>query len=148
MASRQSDDQRMAPGPEAEDALLREARRLLPALPEQEPRPGFAQRVAARAAEAQGRSWLSALLSAPAFRWTLSGAALAGALAVIVLARAPAVPTPAGDELAQSLPAGPDLQLAQRLELYEDLSVVQDQEALEDIDVVSVLHELQPEGKP
>jgi hypothetical protein len=150
MASQQSDDASAAPGVTPEDeALLREARRLLPALAPQVPRPGFAQRVAARAAEAQRQSWLTALLQAPAFRWSMSGAAVAGALALIVVARSPEpVVRPGGEVIAQELPAGPELALAQRLDLYEDLSVVQDQEALEDLDVVSVLHELQPEGKP
>ena len=147
MASLQSDNQ----GTTAEDeALLREARRLLPAAEQQDPRPGFAQRVAARAAEAQGRSWLTSLLTAPAFRWTMSGAAVAGALALFVVVRGPVqvAKAPAGEVIAQDLPAGPELLLAQRLDLYEDLSVVQEQEALEDLDVVEVLHELQPEGKP
>jgi hypothetical protein len=155
MASLQSDNQSAVPGGPAEDeALLREARRLLPAVPQQDPRPGFAQRVAARAAEAQERSWLATLFAAPAFRWSMSGAAVAGALAVAVVTQVvarspgPVVPAPAGEVIAQELPAGPELALAQRLDLYEDLSVVQEQEALEELDVVSVLHELQPEGKP
>lgn len=151
MASLQSDNQRGNPGETAGDeALLREARRLLPALPEQDPRPGFAQRVAARAAEAQGKSWLGSLLTAPAFRWTLSSAAVAGVLAIVAVtqARSPEQVRPGGEVIAQELAAGPELALAQRLDLYEDLSVVQEQEALEELDVVSVLHELQPEGKP
>jgi anti-sigma-K factor RskA len=156
MASRQSDNQSGAAERGAlpdDEALLREARRLLPALSEQEPRPGFAQRVAARAAEEQAAaatSWLPSWLGGGALRWTLAGAAVASALALIVVARSPAPvsPGPAGDLVAQLDATGPELQLAQRLDLYEDLSVVQDQEALEDMDVVSVLHELQPEGKP
>jgi hypothetical protein len=76
--------------------------------------------------------------------------AAAGALALVLVARGPApvAQLPAGDLVAQADFTGPELLLAQRLDLYEDLSVVQDQEALEDMDVVSVLHELQPEGKP
>ena len=105
--------------------------------------------MAARAAEAQGRSWLTTVLAAPAFRWTMSGAAVAGALALIVVARGPVQQAkPGGEVLAQEVPAGAELALAQRLDLYEDLTVVQDQDALEDLDVVSVLHELQTEGKP
>ena len=149
MASLQSDNQRGTPGAAEDEALLREALCLLPAVPQQEPRPGFAQRVAARAAEAQGRSWLTTLLAEPAFRWPMSGAAVAGALALIVVARGPVQQAmPGGEVLAQEVPAGPELALAQRLDLYEDLTVVQDQDALEDLDVVSVLHELQTEGKP
>ena len=151
MASLQSDNQRTPPVDAADDeVLLRDARRLLPAVPRQDPRPGFAQRVAARAADEQGKSWLTSLFAAQAFRWTMSGAAVAGALALIVVAQAPGpvAPAPAGELSAQQLPAGPELAMAQRLDLYEDLSVVQDQDALEDLDVVSVLHELQPEGKP
>ena len=136
-----------------ETELLRQARALLPALPESEPRPGFAQRVAARAMDEQPRP-----VGAPWWRWAFGGVALAGGAAAFLLMVAPAAPGPAGGELLAQLTAQSrgEFLLAQRLDLYEDLGVVQDQEALEDIDVVSVLHELQspggeaarPEGKP
>ena len=146
------DDLQSKRDPDGDDeALLRDARRLLPALPEQEPRPGFAQRVAARAAEQQGHSWLASFLSAPAFRWAASGAVLAGAAALFVVARTPGpvLARPPIDAMAMNeLAAGPDLLLAQRLDLYEDMTVIQNQDALEDLDVVSVLHTLKPEGTP
>jgi len=128
-----------------EAELLAQARALLPPLPESEPRPGFAHRVAARAAEVRPQS-----LGAPWWRWAFGGGALAAAgAAALVLALAPRAPSPApGGEPVAQLAAGPELALALRLDLLEDLPVLQEQEALEDLEVVSLLHELQPEGKP
>jgi hypothetical protein len=114
-----------------EEALLREARQVVPPLPAFEPRAGFAASVALAARDQRigdrfGVRWL---------RWAAGGLAVAGVAAgALVMAR----PHPAPSELL----------LAQRLDLYEDMAVLQHQEALEDLDVVSVLHELQPEGKP
>ena len=125
-----------------ETELLRQARVLLPALPESEPRPGFAQRVAARAMDDRPQP-----LGAPWWRWAFGGAALASGAAALLLVSVPRVPAPgAGDPIELAALSGPELQLAQRLELYEDLQIVQDQEALEDMDVVSVLQELQGAG--
>ena len=127
-----------------EEGLLRQARALLPALPESEPRPGFAQRVAARAMDERPRPW-----GAPWWRWVFGGAALAGGAAAFLLVLAPREPAAGTGSVVQvAAPAEPELLLAQRLDLYEDLAVVQDQEALEELDVVSVLHELSPGGEP
>jgi anti-sigma-K factor RskA len=112
-----------------EDELLREARAVLPPLPEREPRAGFAAMVALNARDRRRpfASWL---------RWSFGGLAVAGAAAVALAVAMP----PAHRE--------DDVVLAQRLELFEDLSVVQNQQALEDLDVVEVLHTLQPEARP
>ena len=126
MLSDQGDDQ-IAGMDDA--ALLREAREVVPPLPAFEPRAGFAASVAlaARDQRLAGPSrWL---------RWAFGGVAVAGVAAGALM-------------LARPAPRPGELLLAQRLELYEDLPVLQHQEALEDLDVVSVLHELQPEGKP
>jgi anti-sigma factor RsiW len=111
--------------------LLQEARSAFAAIPQSEPRPGFAVRVAARAAELHVHP-----TGAPWWRWAFAGMATAAAVAAVVLVTRPA-PVP-----------GEDLLVAQRLELFEDLSVVQNQDALRDIDVVAQLHTLEPEGKP
>ena len=109
-----------------EATLLREARTVLPPLPAFEPRVGFAASVALAARSPRRFGWL---------RWAAGGLAVAGiAAGALRLARPP--------------PAPSELLLAQRLDLYEDMAVLQHQEALEDFEVVSVLHELQPEGKP
>lgn len=114
-----------------DEALLREARQVVPPLPAFEPRVGFAASVALAARDQRA----SAGLGAHWLRWAFGGLAVAGVAAgALVMAR----PHPAPGELL----------LAQRLDLYEDMAVLQHQEALEDLDVVSVLHELQPEGKP
>lgn len=112
-----------------EDELLREARILMPPLPDHEPRAGFAAMVALNARDRRRpfAAWL---------RWSFAGLAAAGAAA---LALAVAMPPPHHEE---------DVVLAQRLDLFEDLSVVQNQQALEDLDVVEVLHTLQPEARP
>lgn len=107
--------------------LLREAREVVPPLPPFEPRAGFAASVA-----------LAARDQRPGFhglRWIFGGVAVAGVAAAALL-------------IARPQPRPSELLLAQRLDLYEDLGVLQHQEALQDLDVVSVLHELQPEGKP
>jgi hypothetical protein len=139
MAS-QHDDRQDALGlpgtPAGDEAALREARRLMGEALAMDPRPGFAQKVALRALEQRRPfSWL------PALRWAVPGLAVAGALAVVLVARTPGA-GPKGEVVASND------ELAQRLDLYEDLSVVQNREALEEFEVVSVLHELQPEGKP
>ena len=98
-----------------------------------EPRPGFAVRVAARAAELHVRP-----VGAPWWRWAFGGAVAAAVVAAGVALVAPRRAPAPGEELL----------LAQRLELFEDLSVVQNQDALRDLDVVAQLHTLAPEGKP
>jgi hypothetical protein len=113
-----------------EDALLREARGIMPPLASREPRIGFAAMVALNARDRRFPKFAGWL------RWSFGGLALAGAAAV---ALALAMPPPHHEE---------DVVLAQRLELLEDLSVVQNQQALEDLEVVEVLHTLQPEGRP
>ena len=117
----------MSDDPMDDEVLLREARQVMPALSAVEPRAGFAASVALAARDQRlgsGFRWL---------RWAAGGLAVAGVAGALVLAR----PRPP-----------PEMMLAQRLDLYEDMGVVQHQESLEDLDVVSVLHELQPEGKP
>jgi anti-sigma factor RsiW len=112
--------------------LLREGLQVMPALPAPEPRPGFAGRVAAQAAELHPRP-----VGAPWWRWAFGGGlAAAGLAAALVVAMRPNSVIPRDDVL-----------VAQRLDLYDDLNVVQNQDALEDLDVVEVLHVLQ-EGKP
>jgi anti-sigma factor RsiW len=106
--------------------LLLSARALLLPVPEMEPRPGFAARVALNARDLR-RSPFDRWL-----RWTAGGLATAAAAAVLV-AVLPGPRQPGGDEL----------KLAQRLDLYEDLAVLQNQQALEDLEVVSVLHTLE-----
>lgn len=114
-----------------EQALLREARELLRPLPPEEPRAGFAARVAL-AARDERRPLLGWL------RWSLGGVALASAATLsVVLAIPRSAPVSHGEEVL----------LAQRLELYEDMDVLQHQEALEDLDVVEALQTLQ-EAKP
>ena len=136
-AERAQTDEHLRGCKECADELsaLRGAAALMPPLPPNEPRVGFAARVALAARD--GR------LSSPwwRLRWAAGGLAVAGvAAAVLVLAR------PQGRSGAGS--TSDELVLAQKLDLYEDLSVIQNQEALEDLDVVEVLHTLQPEGKP
>jgi anti-sigma factor RsiW len=97
-----------------------------------EPRPGFASRVAARAAELRVRP-----VGAPWWRWAFGGAVAAAIVAAVVVVARPRGAVP-----------GEEVLLAHRLELFEDLSVVQNQDALRDLDVVAVLHTLGPEGKP
>ncbi len=114
-----------------DEALLREARKVVPPLPDFEPRAGFAASVALAARDQR----LGAGFSFLPLRWAFGGLAMAGVAAgALVLLRPHQPPS--------------ELLLAQRLDLYQDLAVLQHQEALEDFDVVSVLHELQPEGKP
>ncbi|HYV65761.1 MAG TPA: hypothetical protein VE964_05935 [Myxococcales bacterium] len=115
-----------------EAELLRDARSIVAPLPPAEARPGFAGRVAARAAELRPRP-----LGAPWWRWAFGGGLAAAAAAAAVLIARPA-PRPYGEELL----------VAQRLELFEDLNVVQNQDALQDLEVVAVLHTLTPTGKP
>jgi anti-sigma factor RsiW len=117
-----------------EHDLLASARASIAPLPAEEPRPWFAARVAARAAELRPRP-----VGAPWWRWAFAGGA-AGAVALAILL----VPRIAGRDGAPR----EDLMVAQRLDLYEDLNVVQNQDALEELDLVEVLHTLQPEGKP
>jgi hypothetical protein len=115
--------------PMDDEVLLREARQVMPALPAVEPRAGFAASVALAARDQRlgsGVHWL---------RWAAGGLAVAGVAGGALF-------------LAQPRPRPAEMMLAQRLDLYEDMGVLQHQEALEDLDVVSVLHELQPEGKP
>jgi anti-sigma factor RsiW len=114
--------------------LLDEGRAIAPPVAV-EPRPWFAGRVAARAAELKPRP-----VGHPWWKWAFGGgAAVAAALAVAVVVQHGGGP----DELPRE-----DVLVAQRLDLYEDLNVVQNEEALEDLDVVEVLHTLQPEGMP
>lgn len=111
-----------------EQALLREARALMPALEPVEPRAGFAARVALAARDERRPlfAWM---------RWSVGGLAVACTAAVALVALAPrGAPAPSHGE---------ELVLAQRLDLFEDLDVVQHQEALEDLEVVSVLHTLE-----
>jgi anti-sigma-K factor RskA len=113
--------------------VMSEATSIVPPLGRVEPRPGFAVRVAALAAERRPRP-----IGAPWWRWAFGGGLAAAAAAVAVLVIAPATRKTPPD----------DVTLAQRLELFEDLNVVQNQDALKDLDVVAVLHTLEPEGKP
>jgi hypothetical protein len=138
-------------GPElpSEAELLREARALLPPV-DAEPRPGFAARVAARAAEQNPRRSLGATWR----RWALGGGAvLAGAAALVIAAlpharpQAPALVAENDPHALLRAPGG-ELAMAQRLDLYENLTLVQNEDALEEMDVVAVLHELKPEAKP
>lgn len=114
--------------------LLQQAAAIVPRLPEADPPPGFALRVAARAGEVRPHP-----IGAPWWRWAFGGglAVTAAAAAALLVAR------PA------TRPPTEELLVAQRLDLFEDLSVVQNQDALRDLDVVAVLHTLGPEeGKP
>ena len=120
---------------EERDAL-RAGRSLLGALPDSEPRPGFAARVALHAADAHARPF-----GAPWWRWAFGGVAGATAAAALVLAVLP--------RNGPADPVNPELLLAQRLDLYEDISVMQNREALENLDVVEELDKLGPEvGTP
>jgi anti-sigma factor RsiW len=110
--------------------LLREGQALLPPLPEAEPRPGFAARVALVAADRRNRP-----LAAPLWRWAFGGMAAAAVAAAVLLAVRPQGAGEAG--------RGQELLLA-RLELYEDLSVMQNREALENLDVVEQLDQVSP----
>jgi hypothetical protein len=119
--------ERKIPG---EDEMVREARALMPALPDREVRVGFAARVAleARDRRTSFAGWL---------RWSLGGLALAGTAAAALFV---AVPAPRHDN---------ELAMAEQLGLFEDLAVVQNQQALEDLEVVEVLHTLPPpEARP
>ena len=116
-----------------ERELLQEAAPLLSPTRDEEPRPGFAVRVAAQAMELRVRP-----VGAPWWRWAFGGAVAAAAVAAMAVIVVP----------RHAPPPGEDILVAQRLELFEDLSVVQNQEALRDIDVVAQLHTLAPEGKP
>ena len=104
--------------------------------PAEDPRPWFATKVAARAAEIRPRP-----VGAPWWRVAFGGGLLAGAMAAVALIVVP---------LVQRSQPGPrdEMILAQRLDLFEDFGIVQNQEALEDFEVVEVLHTLQPEGRP
>jgi anti-sigma factor RsiW len=121
---------------EEERRLLEESRAVLRPLEAGEPRPWFATKVAARAAEIRPRP-----LGAPWWRLAFGGGLLAGAAAALALLVGPVLrgPRPAPRD---------EMMLAQRLDLFEDLGIVQNQEALEDFEVVEVLHTLQPEGRP
>lgn len=128
--------------------LLRGARALLPLQAPFEPRPGFAARVAANAAEEHvrpvGAAWM---------RWVFgSGVALAGAAALMVWvvpqlgstgAGGPQVAQGDGVEATAILAMNGDFAVAQRLELLEDLPVLQNQEALEDLDTIRDLQLLE-----
>ena len=112
--------------------LLQAGTSIVAPLPVAEPRPGFAGRVAARAAGLHPRP-----VGAPWWRWAFGGGlAVAAAAAALFIAR----PGPRAN--------GEELLVAQRLELFEDLNVVQNQDALRDLEVVAVLHTLSPTGKP
>jgi hypothetical protein len=132
----------------SEAELLQQARALLPPLGS-EPRPGFAGRVAARAAERQAQRGF------PWLRWALPTAALAGVAALaLVVARphaqqGPGAELASGDRVEQILQAQPvELAMAERLELYQQLTLVQNEDALEDIDVVARLDQLKPGATP
>ena len=113
--------------------LLQQAAAIVPRLPEADPRPGFAGRVAARAGDLRPRP-----IGAPWWRWAFGGGLAVAAAAAALLVARPA-----------TRPPTEELLVAQRLDLFEDLSVVQNQDALRDLDVVAVLHTLGPEeGKP
>jgi anti-sigma factor RsiW len=112
--------------------LLQAARALVPALPEREPRAGFAASVALAARDGRVSPFAQWL------RWSLGGLAVAGAAALAVTVALPSAPARRSDELM----------LAQRIDLFEDMTVMQNQEALEDLDVVEVLHTLQQEARP
>jgi anti-sigma factor RsiW len=113
--------------------LLQQAIAVVPTLGRVEPRPGFAVRVAALAAERRPHP-----IGAPWWRWAFGSGLAAAAAGAAILAILPGTRKSVGD----------DVVLAQRLELFEDLGVVQNQDALRDLDVVAVLHTLEPEGKP
>jgi|SRR5438445_4429149 len=126
----------LCPACAAERDLLQQARAVIQPLPEQEPRPGFAVRVAARAGELRPHP-----VGAPWWRWAFGGGLAAAAMAAVAVL----IAVPRGGRFPAG---GEEMMLAQRLDLYEDLSVVQNQDALENLDVVEVLHTLQAEGKP
>jgi len=124
------------PACEEERQLVEASRMVLQPLRAGDPRPWFATKVAARAAEVRPRP-----IGAPWWRVAFGGGLVAGAVAAAALIIVPALqrPQPAvRDEMI----------LAQRLDLFEDLGIVQNQDALEDFEVVEVLHTLQPEGRP
>jgi hypothetical protein len=135
-----------------EGELLRTARELMPAV-DAEPRPGFAARVALRAADEHAKPF-----GAPWWRFAFAGGTVAVAAAALMLALGPTTPStatsvqpvPVASNDAHSLlrAQGADLALAQRLDLYEELSLVQNEEALEDLEVVAQLHTLPAEAKP
>jgi anti-sigma factor RsiW len=120
---------------EEERRLLEESRAVLRPVDPAEPRPWFAAKVAARAAELRPRP-----VGAPWWRWAFGGGLAAAALAAAALFVAPALRGPQGPR--------DDMVLAQRLDLFEDLGIVQNEEALEDFEVVEVLHTLKPQGRP
>jgi len=124
------------PACEEECHLLQASRAVLWPQPAEDPRPWFATKVAARAAEIRPRP-----VGAPWWRVAFGGGLLAGAMAAVALIVVP---------LVQRSQPGPrdEMILAQRLDLFEDFGIVQNQEALEDFEVVEVLHTLQPEGRP
>jgi len=142
-------DPRAGTGLPSEEELLREARALLPAV-DNEPRPGFAARVAARAAEQRANKagtrvgWLG---------WLLPGASLACAAALALLMfsgpRAPKPGALAKDQRVEILEAPKvELAMAERLELYQQLTLIENADALDELDVVAHLHQLRPEAKP
>jgi hypothetical protein len=118
----------MAIGEEKE--LLAEGLRVLPRLPDLEPRAGFAAMVALNARDSRKpfTQWL---------RFSLGGLAVAGVAGLVLVVAVP-----------KQQRAPDDLMLAQRLELFEDMTVMQNQQALEDLDVVEVLDKLVPEAHP
>jgi anti-sigma factor RsiW len=120
---------------EEERRLLEAGRALVPPLEARGPRPWFASRVAARAAELRPRP-----VGAPWWPFALGGGLGAAAVVALLVVVRPALRSPPAPR--------DDLLLAQRLDLFEDLGIVQNQEALEDFEVVEVLHTLQPEGRP
>jgi anti-sigma factor RsiW len=123
------------PACEEERRLLEASRAVLRPLPAGDPRPWFATKLAARAAEIRPRP-----VGAPWWRVAFGGGLLAAAVAAVVLV---VVPVP-----RQQPPPRDEMVLAQRLDLFEDLGIVQNQDALEEFEVVEVLHTLQPEGRP
>jgi anti-sigma factor RsiW len=123
------------PACEEERRLLEASRAVLRPLQAGDPRPWFATKVAARAAEIRPRP-----VGAPWWRVAFGGGLLAAAVAAVVLV---VVPVP-----RQQPPPRDEMVLAQRLDLFEDLGIVQNQDALEEFEVVEVLHTLQPEGRP
>jgi hypothetical protein len=153
--------ERMTPAAEeSEEELLREARALLPALEGQEPRPGFALRVALAAEARRTRSFGEILLGEGAAQrgMRLGIAGLAAAAAVLVALqpteREVTRPEPglgaAAELAAEAAPASPEPELAllRGLELYQELPLAGQAGDLGELDVVAALHQLSPEGRP
>ena len=146
MSADNRDLQTQSEGPD-EAELLRQARELLPRV-DAEPRPGFAARVAARAADERNHSFGARWL-----RWAIPLGALAAAAAAILIVFGPHVHRPVAvaknDDTELLLHSSEnELAMAERLELYENLTLLQNEAALEDLDVVAALHQLKPETNP